>query len=121
MGPLVPVVYRSAMTPWGFVVVALVGVAAPFFIAPLIDESHPAFTRLGLGLGLALSLAFGAWRFVDTLARLDTVTATTHGFGFQALMVAIGALAATAIAGILLMVGVAIGGTLSRRFNKPVP
>ena len=116
-----PEVYRSTMTPWGFVVVSLVGVAAPFFIAPLVDEGHPAFTRFGLGLGLALSLAFGGWRFVDTLARLDTVAATTHGFGFQALLVAIGALAATAIAGILLIAGVAIGGSLSRRFNKPVP
>ena len=106
------------MTPWGFVVVALAQIAAPFFIAPIFDRKHPAFTPFGLGLGLALGVAFGTWRLVDTLPRLGSVDSTSHGFLFQALMVAVGTLAATAAAALLLLLGVAIGGLFGRWFRK---
>ena len=107
------------MTPWGLVVVALAGIAAPFFIAPLLDRSHPAFTPLGLALGLGLSLAFGAWRLVDTLSRLDSVETSPHGFAFRAALVAGFTLGAVAVAGIILMFGVVLGALLGRWLDKP--
>ena len=107
------------MTPWGFVMVAIVGLVAPFFIAPLIDRTHPSFTSRGLATGFALSLAFGAWRLVDTLSRLDSVGASSHGFLYQAFLVAVGSLAAAAIAGLLLVLGVVVGGFFGRRLEKP--
>jgi len=107
------------MTPWGHVMVALAGIAAPFFIAPLVDRTHPAFTSLGLGIGLGLSLAFGAWRLVNTLSRLDSVAPSTSSFAFQAFMVAGLALASVVAAGILLLVGVVIGGVFDRWLHKP--
>ena len=107
------------MTPWGFVMVAIVGLVAPFFIAPIIDRTHPSFTPLGLGVGFVLSLAFGSWRLADTLSRLESVEASSHGFLFQAFLVAVGALTAAAIAGLLLILGIVIGGFLNRRLNRP--
>jgi hypothetical protein len=107
------------MTPWGLVMVALVGLAAPFFIAPLIDRTHPSFTTLGLGTGFLLSLAFGTWRLIDTLSRLDAVEATSHGFVFQTFLVAVGSLAAAAVAGILLILGIVVGGFFGRRRKGP--
>jgi hypothetical protein len=107
------------MTPWGFVMVAIVGLVTPFFIAPLIDRTHPSFTSLGLAMGFVLSLAFGAWRLTDTLSRLDSVEASSHGFLFQAFLVAVGALTAATIAGLLLILGIVIGGLLGRRSNRP--
>ncbi len=107
------------MTPWGFVMVAIVGLVTPFFIAPLIDRTHPSFTSLGLALGFVLSLAFGAWRLVDTLTRLDSVGASSHGFAFQAFLVAVGTLTAAAIAGLLLILGLVIGGLVGRRLEGP--
>lgn len=109
------------MTPWGFVMVAIVGVAAPFFIAPLIDRNHPSFTTAGLGLGFVLSLAFGAWRLVDTLSGLDSVEASSRGFLFRAFLVAVGSLTAATVAGILLIAGVVLGGLFSRWRNDPGP
>jgi len=99
--------------------VAIVGLAAPFFIAPLIDRSHRSYTPLGLGIGFALSLAFGTWRLIDTLSRLDAVDAGSRGFAFQSFLVAVGSLAATAVAGFLLVLGVVIGGFLGRHLKGP--
>lgn len=99
--------------------VAIVGLAAPFFIAPLIDRTHPSFTTLGLWIGFALSLAFGAWRLVDTLSGLDAVEASSHGFAFQAFLVAVGSLAAAAVAGILVILGIFVGGFVGRRLKGP--
>lgn len=97
--------------------VAIVGLAAPFFIAPLIDRTHPSFTALGLGTGFVLSLTFGTWRLIDTLSRLDAVETSSHGFAFQAFLVAVGSLAAAAVAGILLVLGIVVGGYLDRRLK----
>lgn len=107
------------MTPWGLVLVALAGMVAPFFIAPLIDRNHPSFTAFGLGIGFMLSLAFGTWRLIVTLPRLDSVAASPHGFTYQAFLVVVGTLTAAAIAGALLLAGVAIGGLLDRWLNRP--
>ena len=56
---------------------------------------------------------------MDTLSRLDAVEASSHGFAFQAFLVAVGSLAAAAVAGILLILGIVVGGLLGRWFNKP--
>ncbi len=108
------------MAAWVFLLIGLASLGLPFALAARVDRGHPAFTSLGLGLGLGFSLAFGVWRTLDGISRFSSPNNTPRGLSTQVIFATSGLISAVIAAALSLMVGVMLGGILSRRFGGSI-